>query len=167
VITPDYCVTMARYNQWQNNELRDQVKVIRDADLRQDRGAFFGSIFGTMNHILWGDRLWLHRLDPSIEAPNLEVSHLEATKTPTEWAAERFRVDGIIREWARRLKSIDLTSDIGWFSKFYQKEFHHLKTLCITHMFNYQTHHRGQIHAMLTAAGQKTIDTDLIFMPES
>ena len=167
MITPDYCVTMARYNQWQNNALRDQVKVIRDADLRQDRGAFFGSIFGTMNHILWGDRLWLHRLDPSIEAPNLEVSHLEATKTPTEWAAELFRVYGIIREWARRLKSIDLTSDIGWFSKFYQKEFHHLKTLCITHMFNYQTHHRGQIHAMLTAAGQKTIDTDLIFMPES
>ncbi len=167
MITPDYCVTMARYNQWQNNALRDQVKVMSDADLRQDHGAFFGSIFGTMNHILWGDLLWLHRLDPSIKAPNLEVSHLEATKTPTEWAAERSRVDGIIREWARRLKSIDLTGDIIWFSKFYQKEFHHPKTLCITHMFNHQTHHRGQIHAMLTAAGKKTIDTDLIFMPES
>lgn len=167
MITPDYCVTMARYNTWQNNALRDHVKTMSEDQLREDRGAFFGSIFGTLNHVLWADRLWLSRLDPSIDAPDSNTNHLDATANPVEWSAERFRVDGVIREWARRLKAIDLTGDIVWFSKFYQTEFHHPKTLCVTHMFNHQTHHRGQIHAMMTAAGRKTIDTDLIFMPET
>lgn len=167
MITPQYCVTMARYNHWQNNALRDLVKQMSEEDLRADRGAFFGSIFGTLNHLLWGDHLWLNRLDPSIEPPDLTVSHLETTKNPVEWSAARFRLDGLIREWARKLKTIDLTGDVVWYSNFYQKEFHHPKTLCVTHMFNHQTHHRGQIHAMLTAAGHTTIDTDLIFMPEN
>lgn len=166
MISPEYCVTMARYNTWQNNSLRSHVKVMDEVDLRADRGAFFGSIFNTLNHILWGDRLWLNRLDPSISAPDPDKTHLEITANPTAWSAERFRVDGVIREWARGLKAIDLTGDIVWYSRFYRKEFTHPKTLCVTHMFNHQTHHRGQIHAMLTAAGQKTIDTDLIFMPE-
>lgn len=167
MITPEYCVEMARYNQWQNNSLRDHVKAMSDAELRADRGAFFGSIFATLNHVLWADLLWLNRLDPAIALPEATASHLELTSTPALWSAQRFRVDGVIREWVRGLKAIDLTGDVVWFSKIYQKEFHHPRTMCIAHMFNHQTHHRGQVHAMLTAAGRDTIDTDLILLPEA
>lgn len=159
-------MTLARYNQWQNNALRDHVKAMSEDDLRVDRGAFFGSIFATLNHILWADLLWMNRIGASDEVPDLTKDHREATATPVEWAAERFRVDGVIREWARGVKAMDLTGDVVWFSGFYQKEFTHPKALCISHMFNHQTHHRGQIHAMLTAAGRETVDTDLIFMAQ-
>ena len=166
MITPEYCVTMAAYNQWQNNSLRDHVKAMDEAELRQDRGAFFGSILATLNHILWADLLWLNRLDASQPTPDADRDHTEATANGEEWSAERFRVDGAIREWARGLKAIDLTGTVTWYSYTYQKEFHHPRSLCITHMFNHQTHHRGQVHAMLTAAGRTTMDTDLIFLPE-
>lgn len=158
---------MARYNQWQNKGLRDLVKVMNEDALRLDRGAFFSSIFATLNHLLWGDRLWMSRFDPSIDPPDLDVHHTECMPNPVAWSAERFRLDGLIREWARAVKTIDLTGDLSWYSGTYKKEFTQSKALCITHFFNHQTHHRGQIHTMMTAAGQTTIDTDLIFMPEN
>lgn len=161
MITAEYCRTMARYNQWQNNSLRDHVKAMDEDALRADRGAFFGSIFETLVHVLWADLLWLNRLDATIAVREADVA------TPAEWLAERFRVDGVIREWARGLKTVDLTSDVVWTSKIYGKTFTHPRQLCIAHMFNHQTHHRGQIHAMLTAAGCTTIDSDLIFMTEA
>ena len=63
MITPEYCLLMARYNRWQNAELLKSLESMTDADLREDRGAFFGSIFRTVNHLLWGDTLWISRFD--------------------------------------------------------------------------------------------------------
>lgn len=168
MISPEYCVMMSRYNQWQNNGLRETVKVMADAELRADRGAFFGSILGTLNHIMFADYLWMKRIDDATQVPEIATGDSTAqTANVTEWSFERFRLDCVILEWARSLSPIDLSGKILWHSYTYDKEFDHDRALCVTHFFNHQTHHRGQIHAMMTAAGQKTIDTDLIFMPES
>ena len=168
MISPDYCLEMARYNQWQNNGLRKIVKAMSDEDLRADRGAFFGSILRTLNHVMWGDILWLARFDPDAQLPELaDKGGVEQTANASAWSSERFRVDGQIVEWARGVTSLDLSGNIRWTSKTYKTDFDQSKALCITHFFNHQTHHRGQVHAMLTAAGQTLIDTDLVLMPET
>ena len=158
---------MARYNRWQNNGIRDVVGKMDEADLTQDRGAFFGSIFRTLNHLLWGDQLWLMRLGvgdgPSVDADK----HDQLTATITDWDRLRFRTDGQIMEWAGGLNSIDLTGDLNFHSALFNKTLTRPMGLCVTHFFNHQTHHRGQVHAMLTAAGQTLPDTDLTLMPES
>jgi len=166
VITAQYCRTMAQYNQWQNNGLRPIVKSMDEQDLRADRGAFFGSIFATLNHLLWGDMLWMSRFDggdgPSFDAKD----HKDLTPNKAEWDRLRFLTDGRIKLWAEAVKTVDLTGDLTWYSGMAGKELSEPKALCITHFFNHQTHHRGQIHAMLTAAGHKPQDTDLALMSE-
>ena len=166
MISPDYCRVMARYNLWQNNDLRRLVKAMDEEALRADRGAYFGSIFATLNHLLWADMIWMNRLGAG-EAPPVPASeHREITPNKHEWDRLRFVMDGRIREWAAGLHAVDLTGDLVWFSGMKNREISNPVAVCVTHMFNHQTHHRGQIHAMMTAAGQTTTDTDLIFMPE-
>jgi len=62
LVTPEYCRLMARYNAWQNTGLRRMVAAMDPAELSADRGAFFGSIMATLNHLLWADQVGLHRL---------------------------------------------------------------------------------------------------------
>jgi uncharacterized damage-inducible protein DinB len=76
-------------------------------------------------------------------------------------AAERRRADAGIVAWAEALTPDDLEGDLGWFSGAAQREMSRPRSLLVAHMFNHQTHHRGQVHAMLTAAGARTGDTDL------
>ena len=75
-------------------------------------------------------------------------------------------MDARITLWAERLRAIDLVGDLTWYSGAANRNMVKPKALCVAHFFNHQTHHRGQIHAMLTAAGQKPAATDLPFMPE-
>src|ERR1700674_1482927 len=66
----DYCIVMAEYNRWMNEKLYDLCTGIADAERKRDRGAFFRSIHGTLNHLLWGDRMWLGRfIDEPCTAP--------------------------------------------------------------------------------------------------
>lgn len=166
MITPEYCVTMARYNQWQNKGLRAMVEEMSEDELRKDRGAFFGSLFATMNHLLWGDILWMSRFDGG-EGPGVEAKdNTSLTPNVAEWGRMRFVTDGRIREWATGLNAVDLVGDVTWFSGMVNAELSKPLQLCVMHFFNHQTHHRGQIHAMLTATGRKPNDTDLIIMPD-
>ncbi|MBT4428135.1 MAG: damage-inducible protein DinB, partial [Rhodospirillaceae bacterium] len=61
MISPDYVRTMATYNRWQNGSLYDAANTLSDDERKQARGAFFGSIHATLNHILWGDQIWMSR----------------------------------------------------------------------------------------------------------
>lgn len=166
MITPEYCRVMSRYNTWQNKAIWNVVEKMPLAELDLDRGAFFGSVRATLNHILWADQLWMSRLDNGPGPACDPVDHTNMTPTPATWWAERFRIDGRIRHWATEASALDLVGDLSWYSVMLKREVHKPVALCITHFFNHQTHHRGQIHAMLTAAGQVTDDTDLIIMPE-
>ncbi len=143
------------------------VATMSDADLRVDRGAFFGSIFATLNHLLWGDTLWMSRFDGG-DAPLVPARENTAlTDSLAAWAAGRKVADLRIQIWANTLSQSDLIGDLTWHSDAMGQEVTKPKALCVTHFFNHQTHHRGQIHAMLTAAGQRPGDTDLFFLSES
>jgi len=166
MISPAYCVMMAQYNSWQNRCMRQAMEQLDEADLTADRGAFFKSILGTANHLLWADRMWMSRLGDTVEKPDVAASGSTAiTPTSAVWSAERFRLDGQMELWAEGLHAIDLTGNLRWYSGALGRDTARPVALCVAHMFNHQTHHRGQIHAMLTAAGARTADTDLFIMP--
>ncbi|WP_272005709.1 DinB family protein [Roseovarius sp. ZX-A-9] len=166
IVSPSYCAMMARYNKWQNASLVEAADALDDAARVADRGAFFGSIMGTFSHLLWGDTIWMSRFD-GWAAPGGGLSG--SATLHTDWAAfkaERARVDRQILGWADRLDPDDLLGDLSWHSGVLGRNVTRPFALCIAHFFNHQTHHRGQIHAMLTAAGARPGDTDLFVMPE-
>jgi len=166
MISPAYVLTMARYNAWQNRQMKAAMEELGETALREDRGAFFGSIMATANHILWADRMWMARLQG--QPPPVEGMQESIVLTPTyaAWSAERFRMDGRILLWAEKCTALDLVGDLQWYSGVLGRQTSRPVGLVLTHMFNHQTHHRGQIHAMLTDAGAKAPVSDLIFMPE-
>ncbi|WP_136441305.1 DinB family protein [Pacificoceanicola onchidii] len=165
MITPEYCVTMARYNGWQNRQLKSCFDALDTGALTKERGAFFGSILGTANHLLWGDRMWLNRFGVG-EAPDTPPPGTDMTDGSDAWAVDRFRTDAALLKWAEGLQAIDLTGPLTWYSALSDSTLEKPLGLCIMHMFNHQTHHRGQIHAMLTAAGSDAPVSDIVFMPE-
>ena len=167
MIDKGYVRSMARYNAWQNRQLTEALKDIGDAELRKDRGAFFGSIMGTLNHILWADTIWMSRFVPSMQKPAGGISEsVDFTPTFAVWSADRFRMDGAIRMWADTMSSLDLKGQMSWFSGALGRDVRKSVETCVIHMFNRQAHHRGQVHAMMTAAGMDAPVSDLPFMPE-
>lgn len=166
MITPHYCLTMARYNAWQNGQLKTAFASLDSAALKQDRKAFFGSILATASHLLWGDRIWLSRFAGTDAPPGGIKESPGMVLTRGDWEAERFRTDAAILLWAERLRAVELAGDLTWHSGAIGRDVSRPMALCVTHMFNHQTHHRGQIHAMLTAAGATAPVSDLAFMPE-
>jgi uncharacterized damage-inducible protein DinB len=167
LIDPWYVRTMARYNAWQNAQLTPVLEAMPHEELVRDRGAFFGSILATANHLLWGDTIWMSRFDPGVEKPAAGIPEsVDLHPTIGAWSAARFQMDGRIRTWAQRLRAIDLKGDLAWYSGALKRDMRQPVALCIAHMFNHQTHHRGQIHAMLTAAGVQAPVSDLAAMPE-
>ncbi len=166
MITPEYCSTMARYGWWQNESLVAAADELTPEERAKDRGAFFGSIERTMNHLLWGDLIWMSRFDGG-DAPKGGIAD-SGTLVP-DWQmfkARRAEVNARMLTWADTLDGAELEGDLAWFSIVLGRELTKPKALCVTHMFNHGTHHRGQIHAMLTAAGARPDDTDLIIMPK-
>ena len=162
MITPDYATTMARYNRWQNRSLVAAADTLSEQQRWQDRGAYFSSIAKTLNHILWDDRVWLARLQGDAEtAADIGARH-PYTDQPTGWADfthQRQQVDDTIVAWANTLTTSDLASGTDWV-----RGGQPVTTnfgFNVVHMFNHQAHHRGQVHAMLTAAGAKPEPTDL------
>ena len=164
MISPDHVQTMARYNEWQNGNLIDAAMGLPDSELESERGAFWGSILKTFNHILWADRIWMARFE-GLERPPLSVTEgLVAHGTLGEYHADREAYDAHIREWASEVSDDWLAGDLSFHSGAAGQDVTMPCGLCVTHFFNHQTHHRGQIHAMLTAAGAKPGDTDLFLM---
>jgi uncharacterized damage-inducible protein DinB len=68
-MTPSLCAAMAEYNRWMNTRLYESTAKLSEDDIHKDRQAFFGSIFGTLNHIAVADLLWMHRF---VELPGLD-----------------------------------------------------------------------------------------------
>src|SRR5271156_6682640 len=60
----------AKYNAWANQRLYDAPAALSDADYRRDRGAFFKSMHGTLNHLLVTDRVWMQRFTGEGTAPD-------------------------------------------------------------------------------------------------
>ena len=164
MISPAYVRTMAAYNAEMNRRLYAAAGRLSEAERRTPRGAFWGSIHGTLSHILWGDRQWMSRFadwgKPAI--PIRESANL--IEDFAELAAAREAADAGIARWAEAVDEAWLDDELEWFSGAVNREIRAPKRLLVTHFFNHQTHHRGQAHALLTAAGERTGDTDLFVL---
>jgi uncharacterized damage-inducible protein DinB len=164
MITPAYVSLMAEYNAEMNRRLYAAAGRLTDAERKTDRGAFWGSIHRTLTHLLWGDTQWMSRFD---DWPKPEVPGKQSADMIDDFAtlcARREKADADIVAWAGRVDDAWLASDLVWFSGAAQKEMHGKKGPLVVHFFNHQTHHRGQVHALLTACGQETGDTDLFLV---
>jgi uncharacterized damage-inducible protein DinB len=166
MMRPAYVQRMARYNRWQNENLYASADRLSDTERRSDRGAFFKSIHGTLSHILWADGIWMSRFEKTERPPG---GIQESVLLYPDWdglKAKRAAMDAFIVMWADGLRDTSLEGDLSWFSGAAQRDVTKPAWILVTHFFNHQTHHRGQVHAMLTQAGGKPYDTDLWLMPE-
>ncbi|WP_299889976.1 DinB family protein [uncultured Ruegeria sp.] len=166
MITGAYAREMARYNTWQSNQLAEFFEGLTQEELTRERGAFFGSILGTANHLLWGDWIWMSRFDKG-EGPNCGIPESTAICADlSEWLPLRNSMDARITDWAKSLGDGSLTGEFTWFSAAKQDDVTVPYARSIIHFFNHQTHHRGQIHKMLTETGSAAPVSDLVFMPQ-
>lgn len=167
---------MAQYNQWMNEKLYQTAAQLSAEQLVQNRGAFFGSVLGTLNHILVGDIIWLQRLgthpaahralDPvrRIERPTSldQILHRDLATL----SEEREKLDAVIIAWAGELSRADLDHILDYRNMKGVPQRKSFGTL-VLNLFNHQTHHRGQATTLLSQAGLDVGVTDLLaLIPE-
>jgi uncharacterized damage-inducible protein DinB len=164
MITPAYVRTMAAYNSEMNRRLYGPAARLSDDARKADRGAFWGSLHKTLTHILWGDHAWMSRFD-GWDKPD------GALKQSALWFDDfdalhkaRVEADAGIEQWAAKVDQAWIDAPLVWFSSAANREINMPRGLLVTHFFNHQTHHCGQAHALITAAGEKTDDTDLFLV---
>jgi uncharacterized damage-inducible protein DinB len=163
-IRPGFVRMMAAYNVEMNRRIYAAAGRLPDAERRRPRGAFWGSIHGTLCHLLWGDQMWMSRFDGWPKPTTVIKDSADLIQDFGELNTVRVDADEKISAWATRVDDAWLAGVMVWFSQAAQKEMHQPRSTLVSHFFNHQTHHRGQVHAMLTAAGEKTGDTDLILV---
>ncbi len=164
MITPAYVRTMAAYNAEMNRRLYTAADRLSEAERRADRGAFWSSIHGTLCHLVWGDRTWMARF---AGWPKPETVLRDSATMIEDWGVlrtARAEADAGIEAWAGEVTEAWLAEDLTWFSGASQQQRSKPRTFLLAHFFNHQTHHRGQAHALITAHGQKTGDTDLMIV---
>ncbi|EYD75606.1 DinB family protein [Rubellimicrobium mesophilum DSM 19309] len=161
MITPGYAATMAAYNSEMNRRVYGAALRLTDEQRRAEGGAFWHSIHGTLNHLLWVDRVWLSRFGVG-ERPSVPMSSSDRLVADFDdlWT-QRQSFDDAIIGWANHLVAEDLDGDLAWVSGGTGRPMVKPKALCVIHLFNHQTHHRGQAHALITRAGEAIGDTDL------
>ncbi len=168
-----YLARMARYNQWVNRRLFDKVQLLPATEIAKDRGAFFGSIFGTLNHILVADMFWLRRFSASKACKDV-LAPMHKMVMPTglrdvlfndiqTLRAKREEMDGLILDFSETWDDEMLSSSIRYRNMAGEKHEQPLGAL-LQHLFNHQTHHRGQVTTLLFQAGIDPEATDLLVL---
>jgi len=163
MITPEYCQLMARYNGWMNERLYALVAKFPDDERKRDRGAFFGSMHGTLNHLLWGDRMWLGRfIDEPCTVPAFGADMFTDF---AELAREREITDRKMLDWGDTVTVVWLAGLLRYTSKVDGRTRELSGAVAATHFFNHGTHHRGQVTTLLKQAGRDPGSTDLPWLP--
>jgi uncharacterized damage-inducible protein DinB len=163
MITREYCGLMARYNRWMNERLYALCAAMPDGERKRDRGGFFGSIHGTLNHLLWGDRMWLGRfVGPACTHPAFGA---DMFANFDELKREREATDQAMLKWAESVSAEWLGSTLEYASVVDGKTRRLPKAFAVVHMYNHGTHHRGQLTTLLKQAGVDPGVTDLPWVP--
>lgn len=162
---------MADYNQWMNQNISLAISNLSADELAKNRGAFFGSIIGTLNHILVGDIIWLKRFAEhpsnfksldyvrSLEKPQSLNTMLHHELMSLEHT--RSKIDSVIKEFVSELCDQTLSANLTYKNsqgQVFSKNFGYL----LQHLFNHQTHHRGQVSTLLNQLGIDLGVTDLV-----
>lgn len=166
MISNTFLRTMSRYNSWQNSALFSAADKLNDAMRKEDRGVYWKSIHGTLSHIYWADRIWLSRFD-LVDPPG--IAQTQSASFVEDWDQlwqERKDLDDVLVNWCDQYEHGVIKGNLGWYSGSVQRDVEAPLSVVFVHFFNHQTHHRGQAHALITAAGEKTGDTDLFLMPQ-
>jgi uncharacterized damage-inducible protein DinB len=167
---------LATYNQWMNSKIYEAAGQLSETELAKDRSAFFGSILGTLNHILVGDTVWLKRFatHPSCATSLQEIANLPDPTSLSQivfddigsFSEHRAWFDRQIISWIAELTEGDLDFVLSY---------HNTKGIpankryssLVLHFFNHQTHHRGQVSTLISQAGVNIGVTDLLaLIPE-
>jgi uncharacterized damage-inducible protein DinB len=138
-----------------------------------DRKAFFGSIFGTLNHLVAGDTNWLKRF-AAHPAAHKALEPMRSMAAPSSLstllyddlaglAAQRQLLDGVIEQWLAELAEADLAHVLRY-TNMRGDPFERRTSALLMHFFNHQTHHRGQASTLLFQAGQDIGVTDLLML---
>jgi len=153
---------LAAYNTWANARLYAAAATLSDADYRADRGAFFKSVHGTLNHVLVGDRIWMRRFTGTGEATN----QLDAIVHDSfaDLRAARETEDARIERWINSLSDADIAGAIRYRTVVNPRTIEQELGPALDHFFNHQTHHRGQAHCLLSGilGNEATPSLDLI-----
>lgn len=164
-------IAFAKYNGEFNSALFSVLSTIDDSERKRDMRAFFGSIHGTLNHILLADRIWLGRFAKTMPGSRaLHQAQLvyefvslrqELCSNFDELRSERQATDRVITDWVQELTDEGLARTMHYTNaKGQSRDFP--VWLAAAHMFNHQTHHRGQVTTLLTQLGYDPGVTDLI-----
>ncbi|RYX95268.1 MAG: damage-inducible protein DinB [Comamonadaceae bacterium] len=167
---------MARYNRWINQRVYEAAGRLTEEERQRDRGAFFGSIHRTLQHLVVADQIWLKRFIPCADQSGIDSGMLgsDVLDLPTpsaldmllfaDWAPllrKRVQLDAAIDEWTAGFSDAFLNSTMRYGnSKGVQRA--HPAWQALTHFFNHQTHHRGQATTLLAQAGVDLGVTDLV-----
>ncbi len=159
---PQYARTMSAYNAWMNGRIYDACATLPDKTRKRDLGAFFKSIHGTLNHLLLADRVWLGRF----AGTPFKVKSLDQELYADfgELRRQRTATDAEIARWAESLQLEDFTRELSYTSIVNPQPRQSPFWLTVTHFFNHQTHHRGQVTTLLKQCGVDPGVTDLIWM---
>ena len=149
------------YNAWANGRLYDAVARLSNEQYRADRGAFFKSVHGTLNHLLVTDRIWMQRFTGVGEAPN----RLDAIlfETFDELRAARETEDRRIADFVDGLDDDRIAGTIKYRRVTSPEQLEQELASALAHWFNHQTHHRGHVHALLTGLVGEAPELDLLF----
>lgn len=147
-----------------NERLYELCGQLSEQERKRDVGAFFKSIHGTLNHLLLADKVWIGRFRGT-PFPITSLAQ-ELHSDFSELRADRSETDKTIVEWANATTTEDLARELSYTSSVNPKPRRYPFWFAVTHFFNHQTHHRGQLTTLLSQLGVDPGVTDLIWLPE-
>ena len=163
MVSVEYCQLLARYNRWMNERLYALLAGLTDDERKRDRGAFFASMHGTLNHLLWGDRMWLGRF---IDEPcTAKAFGADMFGDFAELARERETTDRKVQDWAGKTTASWLAGTLRYTSKVDRRTRELPRALAAMQLFNHGTHDRGQLTTLLRQAGRDPGPTDIPWLP--
>lgn len=167
MVSLDWLRALARYNRWMNDKLYGVAATMSDQARKRDCGAFFKSIHGTFNHLMVADRVWLARVkgvtvQEGFMAPGIRTLDQELYADFEELRGERGRTDDELSAWVAGLTDERMSGTLVFMRRGARQEAP--LWWVAGHVFNHQTHHRGQITTLLMQQGYDPGVTDLYAM---
>lgn len=146
----DHFKRLASYNVWANARLYDAATALTDFERKRDIKGYFGSLHGTLNHLIGADRIWLHRLTGEGPLPTtLSAIHYEKFEDLRE---AREAEDQRLSEFVATLDGVALESELAYTNTRGEDKVLPRQVI-LSHLFNHQTHHRGQATQMMRQLG--------------
>ena len=155
--------TFAQYSRWMNGKLYEVCATFSDEERKLQRGAPFGSMHGNLNHTLLADKVWLARFTGEIFVPKSLADEVHSDYD--DLRAARHATDDGIEAYVNSLSEEQLGAPFTYRSFVIPRDHTFPLWFCLAHMFNHQTHHRGQLTALIEQAGGDCGVSDFLQLP--